>query len=220
MIPCIHGKVPAEGIALFGKWPRKETQHKSHYYTVLHLKDIANAALVTAPNRLWESRTANSKKGWAHVKFSAQLQSSPLKNYTLSSLWERRSLLLSSLQYFFGLCWWGYSTFCWEMSNGRQLQSLPVVSVCTHVLSKPPCLSAFPSLTNTRIRLVVTQSAPARVWVLMTHSTQYCWFSTSAHLSHTHYKHQEKDQQFCSGCLHWFPELSMLLLSHTASICR
>lgn len=97
------------------------------------------------------------------------------------------------------------------MLNSRQLQSLPVVSVCTHVLSNPPCFSVFPSSTNISIRLEVTQPVLARVWVLMTHSTQYCWFSTATHLSHTHYKHQEKGQQFWGGCLHWFPQVKYVI---------
>lgn len=27
MMPCTHGRVPAEGMALLGKWPGEETQH-------------------------------------------------------------------------------------------------------------------------------------------------------------------------------------------------
>jgi len=95
MIPCIHGKVPAEGIALFGKWPTTDTQeldkHKtptqtilwfydtSHCYTALYPEGNANPTLVTALKCLWASRMANIKKRWAHPKFSKWLWTPLLK---------------------------------------------------------------------------------------------------------------------------------------------
>lgn len=57
-IPCTQGKVPADGMALFGKWPKKDVFVTNQTNSVYMLERSSCMRLLTVPGGVIEKNIA------------------------------------------------------------------------------------------------------------------------------------------------------------------